>query len=336
MSRILLLPLLTLAACQTSTTDTRADAAEVARLRAEVEDLRAHVASMTAPGPGFHGTAALLARVEELLVRQTAMGGPTSPEDQAATVTPAAARSLDAETPDTSAAVAALMASLRAVESASQVHAENIANAGVVGFKRRQPVLGQVGGTEGHLRTPAAPISRIIARQGVLEHTGNALDLAIEGEGYLQLQLPNGDLRYTRDGAFRQDSGGRLVSANGHLLTDQVAIPPQAGGVTIASDGQVFCVEPDNQYTSIGTIRLHTFPSPASLATMPDNSFAPTPESGAPSATQPSVQGAGSLRQGYLERSNVHVRDELLALQKLRREALAVRQALATYGYVAP
>lgn len=156
--------------------------------------------------------------------------------------------------------------------------------------------------------------SRKMMLQGVLELTGNQLDFGVEGQGFFEIQLPNGDLRYTRNGTFRQDFNGRLVTAEGYLLTDQVAIPPDAQGISVSPDGQVFAQEEGNQQTQIGTMRLHTFANSTGLKAMGGNYYAPTVSSGQAQGRQPGVQGTGTIKQGYLERSNVETVDELVAL----------------------
>ncbi len=156
--------------------------------------------------------------------------------------------------------------------------------------------------------------SRKMMLQGVLELTGNQLDFGVEGQGFFQIQLPNGELRYTRNGTFRQDFNGRLVTAEGYLLTDQVAVPPDAQGISVSQDGQVFAQEDNNVQTQIGTIRLHTFANATGLKAMGGNYYAPTVASGQAQGRQPGVQGTGTVKQGYLERSNVETVDELVAL----------------------
>lgn len=156
--------------------------------------------------------------------------------------------------------------------------------------------------------------SRKIMLQGVLELTGNQLDFGVEGQGFFEIQLPNGDLQYTRNGTFRQDFNGRLVTAEGYLLTDQVAVPPDAQGISVSPDGQVFAQEDGNTQTQIGTIRLHTFANSTGLKAMGGNYYASTVSSGQAQGRQPGVQGTGTVKQGYLERSNVETVDELVAL----------------------
>ena len=156
--------------------------------------------------------------------------------------------------------------------------------------------------------------SRKVMTQGVLELTGTQLDFGIEGEGFFEVSLSNGDLRYTRNGTFRRDVDGALVTAEGHTLTDQVSIPPDVQGISVSNDGQVFAVGDENTLSAIGTIRIHVFPNATGLRAMGGNLFSPTESSGQAAARQPGVQGAGSVRQGYLERSNVETVDELVSL----------------------
>ncbi len=156
--------------------------------------------------------------------------------------------------------------------------------------------------------------SRKEMQQGVLELTGNSLDLGVEGAGFFEIELPNGEQRYTRNGTFRQDANGRLVTAEGYLLSDQVQIPPTSQGISISADGEVYSLGEGNVQNQIGTIRLHVFPNPTGLRAMGGNYFAGTPSSGDPAATQPTTAGAGMVKQGYLERSNVETVDELVSL----------------------
>ena len=156
--------------------------------------------------------------------------------------------------------------------------------------------------------------SRKEMQQGVLELTGNSLDLGVEGAGFFEIELPSGERRYTRNGTFRQDANGRLVTAEGYLLSDQVQIPPDSQGISISADGQVFSLGEGNVQNQLAAIRLHVFPNPTGLRAMGGNYFARTASSGDPAAVQPTTAGAGMVKQGYLERSNVETVDELVSL----------------------
>lgn len=156
--------------------------------------------------------------------------------------------------------------------------------------------------------------SRKMMSQGVLENTNEELDLAIEGRGYFEVQLQNGERRYTRNGTFRQDFNGRIVTAEGYLLTDSIAIPADNQGISITPDGQVLSRGEDNEMANIGTIRVHVFANEGGLRAAGNNYYQPTAASGQPQASQPGVQGAGNIRQRALERSNVETVDELVSL----------------------
>ncbi len=210
--------------------------------------------------------------------------------------------------------------------------ANNIANVNTAGFKKSQlsfrSLLYQT------YREPGLPTansqtdvtglqigsgtevsgSRKLMGQGLLELTGNSLDLAIEGPGFFEVALPSGESRYTRNGTFRQDAEGRLVTAEGYFLTDGIAIPGDSLGISISSQGEVFSLGPDNQLAPAGSIRVHTFANPTGLKAMGGNYYIQTSASGDPEAKLPSSQGAGEVKQGYLERSNVETVDELVAL----------------------
>ena len=156
--------------------------------------------------------------------------------------------------------------------------------------------------------------SRKMMAQGVLENTNEELDLAIEGRGYFEVQLQNGERRYTRNGTFRQDFNGRIVTAEGYLLTDAVTIPPDNQGISITPDGQVLSRGEDNEMERIGTIRVHVFANEGGLRAAGNNYYQPTAASGQPEELQPGLQGAGNIRQRALERSNVETVDELVSL----------------------
>ncbi|MDG1050421.1 MAG: flagellar basal-body rod protein FlgG [Planctomycetota bacterium] len=210
--------------------------------------------------------------------------------------------------------------------------ANNIANVNTSGFKKsrlsfrsllyqtyREPGIPQansqhdVTGLQIGSGTEVAGSSKEM-QQGVLELTSNKYDLGIEGSGFFEVELPNGERHYTRNGTFRQDANGSLVTAEGYRLSDQVQIPDDAQGVSIALDGGVYAITEGNEQQQIGAIRLHVFPNPTGLRAMGGNYFAGTPSSGDPAAIQPTTGGAGMVKQGYLERSNVETVDELVSL----------------------
>lgn len=152
--------------------------------------------------------------------------------------------------------------------------------------------------------------------QGALTNTQNQFDVAIEGEGFLQVTMPNGELRYTRDGALRINSQGSLVTSDGFLITPQLTIPPQALSVSIGADGTVSVVNAGATQTStvLGQLTLARFQNPAGLGAEGRNLMSESASSGAPIISTPGQNGAGLIRQGFLERSNVEATTELINL----------------------
>jgi flagellar basal-body rod protein FlgG len=156
--------------------------------------------------------------------------------------------------------------------------------------------------------------------QGNLQQTGNNLDLAIKGQGFFQIQLPDGSTGYSRDGAFQLDGAGQMVTANGHVLQPGITIPANAQSVTVAADGTVN-VTLAGQATpqSVGQLQLATFINPGGLDPRGQNLYAETAASGAPSTGAPGADGRGGLLQGYVEGSNVNVVEELVSMIATQR-----------------
>ncbi len=151
--------------------------------------------------------------------------------------------------------------------------------------------------------------------QGDLEQTGGTLDLALQGEGFFTVQLPNGELRYTRNGSFRRDETGQIVTAEGYRLANTPSIPADSVLVIIGEDGTISASEREDEVPSqLGQIQITRFANPAGLKAQGGNYFTPTASSGQPQQTTATENGAASIHQGYLERSNVATVDELVAL----------------------
>lgn len=152
-------------------------------------------------------------------------------------------------------------------------------------------------------------------RQGEIQPTGNPFDLAVEGQGFFRVRLGNGDFRYTRDGSFRPDGNGVLVTADGFPMDPPVQIPSDAIEVIIGGDGTVSVLKdvgtPPEQITNVGLFR---FPNPTGLKAQGANLFTETASSGPVQQSEPGSQGTGNIRQGYNERSNVEVVEELVGL----------------------
>ena len=157
-------------------------------------------------------------------------------------------------------------------------------------------------------------------RQGELEQTASDLDVSIQGRGFFRMRMADGATGYTRDGAFGLDGQRRVVTANGRPLEDNVTIPSDATSIAIAEDGKVFVTAgASNEQQSVGTVSLVTFANPAGLKAMGDNVYLETVASGSPTVGTAGQNGVGSLRQGYLERSNVDVVTQLVRLISAQR-----------------
>ena len=142
--------------------------------------------------------------------------------------------------------------------------------------------------------------------QGSLAQTGKDFDVAIRGDGFFKILMPDGTFSYTRDGSFQMDNQGRIVTAEGNLVQPTLTIPPNSTGVTINQQGQLSVTLPGSSSSSIlGQFTLTTFINDAGLQANGDNLFVQTPASGTPQDNTPGVNGAGTLLQGSLEQSNV-------------------------------
>ncbi len=220
---------------------------------------------------------------------------------------------------------------LDAQQTSLDVISNNLANVSTNGFKRQRPVfedllyqtMRQPGaqstqqtqvGSGLQMGTGVRPVAtERILTQGNLQQTGNALDIAIQGEGYLQIALPDGTTAYTRDGALQKDNQGNVITASGYLLADNINIPADALTVTIGKDGTVSVVQAGQvNPVQIGNIQLATFINPGGLQSVGENLFLETGSSGVATPNQPGSNGAGVLNQGYVETSNVNVAEELV------------------------
>ena len=150
---------------------------------------------------------------------------------------------------------------------------------------------------------------------GTLENTGEQLDVAIEGQGFLQIALPDGSFRYTRDGAIRRDATGQLVNTDGYRLSPNITIPPTAISIGIGTDGTIsYTTAGATAPSQAGQLQVFRFSNPAGLSSEGRNLFAETAASGTATSTTPGQDGTGPLRQGFLERANVDVVRELVNL----------------------
>jgi flagellar basal-body rod protein FlgG len=167
--------------------------------------------------------------------------------------------------------------------------------------------------------------------QGNLLQTDNAFDLAINGRGFFEVQLPDGSAAYTRDGSFQVDSQGQLVTASGYPLQPGISIPPNAQSVTIGSDGTVSVqLAGEAAPQQVGSVTVADFINPAGLQAKGENLFAETASSGAPQTGAPGQSGLGLLIQGSLESSNVNVVEELVNMIETQRAYEMNSKAIST------
>ncbi|MBU3917029.1 flagellar basal-body rod protein FlgG [bacterium] len=152
-----------------------------------------------------------------------------------------------------------------------------------------------------------------IYTQGNLTHTGHNLDISIDGDGFFQVLRPNGTIAYSRDGAWQRDSGGRVVNSDGYPMEPEIVIPPEATKIIIGQDGQVqVLIGDDPTPNKIGNIQLSKFINPAGLNPIGKNLLMETGASGNAVRSDPGIEGTGMLSQGFLEKSNVSVVDEMV------------------------
>jgi flagellar basal-body rod protein FlgG, Gram-negative bacteria len=227
---------------------------------------------------------------------------------------------------------------LEAEQTRMDVIANNLANVNTSGFKGSRAVfqdllyqnLTQPGAQSSQstqypsglqLGTGVRPVStERLMTQGNLTQTGNSLDVAINGQGFFQVLEPNGTISYTRDGTFQLNNQGQLVTANGYLVQPTVTIPASAQSVTIGNDGTVSVTLPGQAAPQqVGALQLASFVNPTGLQSIGDNLYLQTGSSGAPNTGQPTLNGLGSVQQGYLESSNVNVVAELVDMISTQR-----------------
>ena len=156
--------------------------------------------------------------------------------------------------------------------------------------------------------------------QGNLVQTGNALDLAINGQGFFQIQMPDGTVAYTRDGSFQMDAQGRIVTSQGNPVQPTITIPQNSSGLTINMQGQVSVVLPGSTTpVTVGQIGLTRFINKAGLQPIGDNLFTDTPASGTPQDGIANADGFGDIQQSNLEQANVEVVTEISDLISAQR-----------------
>src|SRR5271156_956964 len=228
---------------------------------------------------------------------------------------------------------------MAAQELSVQVISNNIANLQTTGYKKQTASfqdliyehISRVGAQAsqqgtilpvgidigGGVKTVGTPRSMT---QGTLSQTGNDLDLAITGEGFFKIQMPDGTFTYTRDGTFSMDNTGRIVNAQGNPVQPTITIPQNATGLTVNAQGQVSVTVPGSTSSQIiGQVALTRFLNKAGLQPVGNNQFTDTPSSGPPQDGIAGAEGYGTITQGSLEQANVDVVSEMSDLIAAQR-----------------
>ena len=238
---------------------------------------------------------------------------------------------------------------LDAQQTRMSVVSNNLANVNTTGFKKGRAAFEDL--LYQTVRQPGAQTSqqtqaptglmlgtgvRVVATeklftQGNLLQTNNPFDLAINGRGFFQVQMPDGSLAYTRDGGFKLDAQGQMVTSSGHLLQPGINVPEGAQSVTIGADG-VVGVQLNGQATpqQIGQLTVADFINVGGLQPLGENLYAETASSGTPQTGAPGQSGLGLLIQGSLESSNVNVVEELVNMIETQRAYEMNSKAIST------
>ena len=236
-----------------------------------------------------------------------------------------------------------------AQQTRMSVVSNNLANVATTGFKKDRAVFAdliyqnirQVGSQSSENSQLPSGLRlgtgvRVVAtekmhQQGNLIHTDNAYDVAIEGRGFFQILMPDGNLAYSRDGSFQLSAEGQLVTSDGYPLQPNITIPANTtpGSFAIGRDGTV-TVMVNNVQQQLGNIQLADFTNPTGLQAIGQNLFMESPASGAPQVATPGLQGVGSLLQGSLEASNVNVVEEMVNMIETQRAYEMGSKAIST------
>ena len=225
----------------------------------------------------------------------------------------------------------------------------NLANVSTNGYKKSHAVfedlmyqnLRQVGGNSSEQTTLPTGLqlglgTRVVAtsrsfEQGSLQQTTNPLDVAIKGNGFFEIQLPDGTTGYTRDGAFQVNAQGQLVTDNGYIVNPGITVPTNAYSVTIAADGTVsVTTQGQTLPQTVGQLQLTNFVNPAGLEPKGQNLYTETAASGTPNTGAPGTTGLGQLQQGFVETSNVNVVEELVSMIQTQRAYELNSKAIST------
>jgi len=238
----------------------------------------------------------------------------------------------------TTAAMHVARTGLDAQSTRMRVIANNLANVNTTGFKRDRASFETM--AYQNIRAPGANSSADdkyaiglslgsgvqmtgtakIDTQGTLNTTGNSLDLAIEGNGFFQVLMPDGRTGYTRAGNFNLSAEGKIVTDSGAPVQPEITVPEGAQSLTIGADGTVTAqISGQTDVATLGQIETARFINPAGLEPVGDNMLVETPASGSPQAGAANLDGRGAIRQGSLETSNVNVVEELVDMIETQR-----------------
>ncbi|WP_134706187.1 flagellar basal-body rod protein FlgG [Rahnella sp. CJA17(1/100)] len=238
---------------------------------------------------------------------------------------------------------------LDAQQTNMDVIANNLANVSTNGFKRQRAVfedllyqtVRQPGAQSSEqtnlpsglqIGTGVRPVStERLFSQGNLSQTSNSKDIAVKGEGFFQVQLPDGTTAYTRDGSFQVDQNGQMVTSSGYQVIPAITVPANALSMTVGRDGIVsVTTQGQTAAQQVGQLTLSTFINNSGLESLGENLYQETQSSGAPTESTPGLNGAGLLYQGYVETSNVNVAEELVNMIQTQRAYEINSKAVST------
>ncbi|MCG8383216.1 MAG: flagellar basal-body rod protein FlgG [Gammaproteobacteria bacterium] len=238
---------------------------------------------------------------------------------------------------------------LDAQQTRMAVISNNLANVSTTGYKRERAVFEDL--FYQNIRQPGGQTSlstalptglqvgtgvRVVATeklhtQGNISQTDNALDVAIQGRGFFQIALPDGNIAYTRDGSFKISATGGLVTSSGYELQPNINVPAGAQSIEIGADGSISAqLDGATAPTQLGNLQIVDFINPAGLQPLGENLYQETVASGAGLVGLPSTQGLGTLRQGFLETSNVNIVEEMVGMIETQRAYEMNSKAIST------
>ena len=229
------------------------------------------------------------------------------------------------------------LSGLNASSKNLDVIGHNIANANTTGFKASRAefaemVAASMGGGGGNygIGVEVAAVAQQFS-QGNVNVTGNNLDVAINGNGFFEVTMPDGTIGYTRDGSFKVDAQGRLVTSGGLPVANGITIPPNATNISISNDGAVSATVPGNtQPQPLGNLAMSGFVNAGGLEPIGQNLFKESAASGQPQQGTPGTNGLGIIKQGFLESSNVNVVEELVNMIQTQRAYEMNSKAIST------